>query len=252
MLHPCPCCGYCTLKDLSPGSFGLCPICCWEDTGKWPLLDSNGVDLDEAQANFLAIGACEPGWEGVSREPTDSDFRAPSWAPWAIRKDTERAAVRTQIHAAFGHLRRGAGMTIYDAELADDYGMESERSRAIRGLNYERWEGIEARLLEDFAVLSFFDPPGFRFHMPAYMVFTLDCGDTSASLSADFTLYALDPGAASDSLYQWHMERFAGFTQPERDAVVAFLRWCRDFGADLDTTYTARALGYWTSEQRQR
>ena len=29
--HLCPCCGYLTLEDTSPGSHLICPICFWED-----------------------------------------------------------------------------------------------------------------------------------------------------------------------------------------------------------------------------
>ncbi|MFT7580946.1 MAG: hypothetical protein ACI9MR_002620 [Myxococcota bacterium] len=147
-------------------------------------------------------------------------------------------------------------MTIYDAELADDYGQETERSAAICGLNDDRWDEIEVVVLESFAVLSFFDPPGFRFHLPAYMVLTLDHCETGASLSMDFAIYALNPGKATDAHYDWHMERYAGFTGPQRAAVVAFLRWCRDFGAcdpdyvgSLDIGQTTGALEYWTARR---
>ena len=30
-LYTCPCCGYKTLEECSPGTFEICPICFWED-----------------------------------------------------------------------------------------------------------------------------------------------------------------------------------------------------------------------------
>jgi hypothetical protein len=29
--HPCPCCGYQTLREPPPGTFETCPVCRWED-----------------------------------------------------------------------------------------------------------------------------------------------------------------------------------------------------------------------------
>ncbi|MFB4422198.1 CPCC family cysteine-rich protein [Streptomyces sp. QL37] len=30
--HPCPCCGH-RMLDAMPGSYEICPVCCWEDDG---------------------------------------------------------------------------------------------------------------------------------------------------------------------------------------------------------------------------
>lgn len=30
-MFPCPCCGFETLDEKSPGTFGICAVCDWED-----------------------------------------------------------------------------------------------------------------------------------------------------------------------------------------------------------------------------
>ena len=65
-LHPCPCCGYLTLNQPPPGTYLICPICCWEDNGEptdewdyWWSTSNKEVSLDRAQTNFLEFGACD-------------------------------------------------------------------------------------------------------------------------------------------------------------------------------------------------
>ncbi|MFT7580486.1 MAG: hypothetical protein ACI9MR_002157 [Myxococcota bacterium] len=162
--------------------------------------------------------------------------------------EAERLAARAAIERAFATVTRGKrGMTIYDAELADDYGLESERSSRIRHLDYQRWQDIDGAVLDDFAVHSFFDPAGLHFHMPAYMVWTLDNYLTSGSLSTDWTIYALDPGAVDSQNYAWQLGRFAPFDPAQRKAVAGFLWFvgnhCEEW---LDATVAWQALErYW-------
>ncbi len=63
-LFVCPCCGYKTLSEETPGSYEICGICFWEDDGVQ--LDdpdyeggANHISLRTAQRNFKAFGACE-------------------------------------------------------------------------------------------------------------------------------------------------------------------------------------------------
>lgn len=61
-MFPCPCCGYLTLGERPPGTYEICPVCCWEDDYvQFHDPDSAGgankVSLRQARANFAAFGA---------------------------------------------------------------------------------------------------------------------------------------------------------------------------------------------------
>jgi hypothetical protein len=61
--YACPCCSYLTRSEESPGTFVICPVCCWEDDNVQyddPTYQggANGVSLDNAIANFRLFGAC--------------------------------------------------------------------------------------------------------------------------------------------------------------------------------------------------
>jgi hypothetical protein len=60
--YPCPCCAFLTLSSPPPGSYGLCPVCYWEDD---PIQFDNpdlagGANLEslrQAQSNMREFGA---------------------------------------------------------------------------------------------------------------------------------------------------------------------------------------------------
>lgn len=61
-LHTCPCYGFRTLEEGSPGSFNICPVCRWEDDNlqyENPHYKggANRESLYQAQRNFLKAGA---------------------------------------------------------------------------------------------------------------------------------------------------------------------------------------------------
>jgi len=64
-LFTCPCCGYKTLKEESPGSFYICAVCWWEDDNlQFDDPDStdganNGMSLREWQKDFYKVGENE-------------------------------------------------------------------------------------------------------------------------------------------------------------------------------------------------
>lgn len=62
MSYACPCCGYLTFGDEPPGTFEVCPVCFWEDDElqfRDPSYEhgANGISLEQARKNFVAIGA---------------------------------------------------------------------------------------------------------------------------------------------------------------------------------------------------
>ena len=82
--YTCPCCGYKTLEDKPPGTYGLCSICFWEDDGVQfddPDYEggANEVSLRQAQENFIAFGACDMDSMAYVREPTLQDEKYSTW-----------------------------------------------------------------------------------------------------------------------------------------------------------------------------
>ncbi|MCU1068115.1 CPCC family cysteine-rich protein [Stenotrophomonas maltophilia] len=92
---PCPSCGFLTVED-SYGSFGICPICDWEDDGvqlanPTSAGGANGESLAQAQQN------------AVSRFPlcveVASGFRrATSWRPLSSAEIGRYEALRSGKH----------------------------------------------------------------------------------------------------------------------------------------------------------
>jgi hypothetical protein len=248
--HPCPCCGHRTLDAPAPGTLSICPVCFWEDTvadeDLWS--QSNGVELREAQRNFATFGACGAAWTEDVRPPTVEEARDPSWISLDDAEPRERDAALAMIRAAFGHLVRGSGMRVYEAELADDYGHESPSTALRRNDAYQRyWEIPDDVIARHYSALTFFDPPAFRFHVAAYMSFALRHAHDTRSNSPEFLLYSLHP--RGEGLRAWSLERFAAFDDRQAIAVVEFLKYtvrhvrysAKDAQDALDDYWQARA-----------
>jgi len=70
----CPCCGFLTLSEEPPGTFGLCEVCWWEDD---PVQfadpgyegGANAPSLSQAQEFYRSIGVSDPHLKGHERSP---------------------------------------------------------------------------------------------------------------------------------------------------------------------------------------
>jgi hypothetical protein len=82
---PCPCCGYLVFTE-PPGSYGICPICSWEDDpvqlrfARMPG-GANEMSLLEAQQNFAKFGSKRPAPDRYARQPNNRDTREKEWRP---------------------------------------------------------------------------------------------------------------------------------------------------------------------------
>jgi len=73
----CPSCGYYTLDDRS-GTFGICPVCYWEDDivqFNDPNYEggANEISLNKARENFKMIGALSEEYLDCVRKPLDEE-----------------------------------------------------------------------------------------------------------------------------------------------------------------------------------
>ncbi len=74
----CPCCGYRTFTDPTPGSFDICPVCFWEDdniqyNNPFQKGGANNVSLNEARKNYEQLGVMELRLKGCVRGPTQEE-----------------------------------------------------------------------------------------------------------------------------------------------------------------------------------
>jgi Cysteine-rich CPCC len=226
-LYPCPCCGYKTLNAKPPGTYIICPICFWEDDDtpgyfgyRWS--KSNQVSLREAQRNFLAFGACEQEWLDDVRTPFYDEVQDSNWQTIDVLEEHTRLALITEITTAFDSVTREDGISLHAAQALDDWNSMEEAQKIGREKDSEsRWQDVPDKWIEYFHVFPYFDDKGFRYYIPAYMIWSLKYYETSNSASVSSTIYVLEN---SDGYYSRHFELF---NTTQLQAVEAFLKFMK-------------------------
>jgi hypothetical protein len=136
----------------------------------------------------------------------------------------------TLIQDAFRGVELGNGLTIHEADLeGHDYDGAGEAARAK---DPERdWTEIPDWKLERIhALSSCFDMEGWRFHLPAYLIWTLKNWRTSTSITSDFVVWGLK--LSNNSEYK--LERYRSLTVVQSKAVLAFLDHLDQFSGEPD------------------
>jgi uncharacterized protein DUF6714 len=150
-----------------------------------------------------------------------------------------------QINTVFRHVSRDGGISIREAHVIDDYGSDEERQAARAEETDSHWSDVDVENLDPGgSALSFVDPIGFRYYLPAYMVYTLKSGYGDAlgeenvdSNVFESTIFKLNASASGDQDCIDHQrERFALFTSKERTCIARFLAFdaeCRVFDYEV-------------------
>jgi hypothetical protein len=109
----------------------------------------------------------------------------------------------------------GDGVGLWEAQAIDDYESDEIREAARAGDVKGDWSSIpSADLAKSESSLSFFDPSGMRFHIPAFMLAELD-----GHLRMGFTVISLTNVYDDYGLHQW-----SGLSPDQRAAVHEFLK----------------------------
>lgn len=88
--------------------------------------------------------------------------------------EQKKVALIEEITAAFDGVSREQGVTLHEATVIDDYGSLEERAEARKQDTEDKWQNVpEEDIRFTDAVLTFLDPKGFRYYIPAYVVWYL-------------------------------------------------------------------------------
>ncbi|MEP0778245.1 hypothetical protein NDI39_11545 [Microcoleus sp. ZQ-A2] len=204
ILYPCPCCGYMTLNQEPPGTYIICPICFWEDDAEQSY-SSNRVSLRQAQRNFIEFGACESEWLKDVRHPTCNDQRAPGWETIDTLAEKTRLLLIEKITAAFDGVSRQDGISLHAAQALDDYSSLEEAKKIGREMDRDtQGQDVPDKWLMQFQdIFPYLDPKGFRYYIPAYMVWSLKEPKASDSNSLSSLMWAIEN---NNKHFQPHLE----------------------------------------------
>lgn len=99
-----------------------------------------------------------------------------------VYEQRKRALIR-EIRLAFEGVSREEGVTLHEAAVLDDYGGPKERAKARAKDTEQSWQAVPERDIRfTDAVLSFLDDKGFRYYIPAYMIWYLRHIDDEAPI----------------------------------------------------------------------
>src|SRR5262249_23750467 len=130
-----------------------------------------------------------------------------------------------EIRRAFADVSRADGVTLHEALVIDAYGSDAERSAARELDTDRRWQDVPDHLIEaNDSALCFVDPKGFRYYLPAYMVWSLRNYETSDTWSHNHPIRSLTL-SESGGMRQWDLERFEVFNGEQAKVICRFLRF---------------------------
>jgi hypothetical protein len=141
--------------------------------------------------------------------------------------EQKKIALIEEITAAFDGVSREDGVTLHEATVLDDYGSLEERAEARKQDTEDNWQDVpEEDIRFTDAVLSFLDPKGFHYYIPAYVVWYLRNIDnedpnywSNTFGSVIFHLAAGFHGEVDD----FYLSKFKLFTPEQAKAIAHFL-----------------------------
>ena len=152
-----------------------------------------------------------------------------------------------QIRAAFNHVTLEDGISLNMTKYKDSGGsMQKYKERATSDERCNWWAISDATLEKFTVTFPFTDLLGFRFYIPAYMIWTIRNHRNSDSIISDSTVYAIDPNHylfKEVSFHKW-------FTREQIGAMVEFLSYAVRNGDTLDGEVAMENIGKIKAAQR--
>lgn len=107
-------------------------------------------------------------------------------AKYSEARTAEAAALCDRVREAFDGVVLGAGVGLFEGQAIDDYESDDVRRQMREKDEKESWERIDTKHLNSCSSsLSFFDPLGMRFHLPAFVLADLE---GTYEMGMEFTL----------------------------------------------------------------
>lgn len=185
---------------------------------------------------------CDALWE-TEWEYCPECHRNYGGAVYPKQQTTEESADGQRLIAliaeAFRDVRLDDGTTIHEADLEGAYIDDNVRVSARAKDTEVAWIEVPDWKIERFSsALSFLDPKGWRFYIPAYMIWTLKNWRTTSSPTADFVVWGFEPVVEELSI-----PRFASLSLQQAHAVHGFLKFFCEYSGDPESRRAMRA--YW-------
>jgi hypothetical protein len=143
------------------------------------------------------------------------------------------------IRDAFRGIKLEDGVSLNMTEYNDSGGSAEHFRQLAADDERDDWQAIDDKTLEKFTVtFSFTDWKGFRFYLPAYMIYALTHPESTAGIG-DSTIFHLDPSSIS-KLYGKTLDTI--LSKQQLKAVVQFLEYCADDSDHHDAKVANRRL----------
>lgn len=158
----------------------------------------------------------------------------------------DTAPLIAEITAAFDGVAREDGVSLREGDAID--GCVSDKKRAVaRKLDTDtRWQDVSNADLRDYYLaLHYLDDKGFRYYLPAYLIWDLTANTSSRHGIGSHVLFHLEVPPEPNLRHDW-LERFSLITAQQGKAVCSFLRFVAVYGELDDPQDAADALvAYW-------
>jgi hypothetical protein len=141
--------------------------------------------------------------------------------------EQERQNLIAEIRETFSDVRRENGVSLHEADVIDGQGAAWRRWRARAKDTDKRWFEVPPETIATYYwIFPWLDDKGFRYYIPAYMIWSLDNYLSSSSLTSSFTIYALSPSRGDFSSF---------LTTEQQRAICHFLRFMMRVGEHSET-----------------
>ena len=158
----------------------------------------------------------------------------------------------SEVSTAFADVTLEAGVTLHEAMAMDEWKPREEQLAARKLDTDQRWQDVsEEFILAGNSAATFLDAKGFRYYLPAFIIYGLKNWDSSSTSILDSCQFCLlqEPQKSLRKSNPQAIANKYGFTPAQSRAIANFLRL--HVGLDDETnTYdapTLQAVAKWES-----